>query len=71
MPDSLETRLPASGGYCKGPWFDGQAEISYAPIEWLQFNGGYRLLYFDIDPGDAELNDFYIAGPYLGRMLQF
>jgi hypothetical protein len=71
LPESLETRLLATGGYYKGPWVDSQLEISYAPIKWLKFDGGYRLLYFDIDPGNSELNDFYIGGPYLGATLQF
>ena len=71
LADILEAQVLATAGYYEGIWFDGQTDLAFTPFPFLQIQGGYRIIYFDISPGDLELNDFSIAGPYAGAKLVF
>ncbi len=69
--DLLEARLLTTVGYYNGPWLDSQAEIALTPLPYLYITGGYRIIYFDIDFDDLELDRFRFAGPYIGLTLTY
>ncbi len=71
LADLIGARLLATCGYYNGPWIDGQAEIAFHPLPFIYITGGYRILYFNIDVEDLELDSFNFAGPYVGLTVRW
>jgi outer membrane protein len=71
LADLLEGRVLATGiGYSDGTLFDGQAELSFTPLPFLDIHGGYRFLSVDVDADDVEFN-YDNSGPYAGLTVSF
>lgn len=71
LADVLEARILASGiGYWDGYMVDGQAELSFTPIPFVDIHAGYRTFFVDVDASDLELN-YNTSGFYGGVTISF
>ena len=71
LADVLEARILASGiGYWDGYMVDGQAELSFTPIPYVDIHAGYRTFFVDVDSSDFELN-YNTSGFYGGVTISF
>ena len=71
LADILEARILASGmGYWDGYMVDGQAELSFTPIPYVDIYAGYRTFFVDVDQSDFELN-YDTSGFYGGVTISF
>lgn len=71
LADILEARILASGmGYWDGYMVDGQAELSFTPIPYVDIHAGYRTFFVDVDTSDFKLN-YDTSGFYGGVTISF
>jgi hypothetical protein len=71
LKDIIEARLLVTGiGYSDNTAFDGQAEISFTPLPFLDIHGGYRFLKIDVEEDDVKL-DFDNSGLYAAVTISF
>ena len=71
LKDIIEARVLATGiAYHESMAFDGQVEISFTPIPFLDIHGGYRYLKIDVDEDNVKFN-FDNYGLYVAATLSF
>lgn len=69
--DLVEARILGTGmAYGGGTIYDGQAEISYTPVPFVDIHGGYRVFSIDVDADDVDFNHD-TSGPYLALTVSF
>ena len=69
--DIVEARVRAAGmGYKDGYAVDGQAELAFTFIPFVDIHGGYRIFRVHLDTNDLELN-YDTSGPYVGATIHF
>jgi hypothetical protein len=71
LKDIIEARVLVTGiGYHDNTAFDGQAEISFTPLPFLDIHGGYRFLKINVEEDDVKL-DFDDSGLYVALTVSF
>jgi outer membrane protein len=71
LADILEARILATGmGYWDGYMVDGQAELSFTPIPYVDIHAGYRTFFVNVDTNDLEL-DYNTSGLSAGLTVVF
>lgn len=71
IADILEARVKATGiGYSGNTLYDIMGDISFTPFPFVDIHGGYRIIHFDIDIDDVELN-YDMSGPYAAVSVSF
>jgi hypothetical protein len=69
LPSILEARVVAAGiGYSEGYAFDGEADLVFVSIPFVEIHGGYRIFRVHVDTNDLELH-YDTLGPYVGAVL--
>lgn len=53
-----------------GHLYDAEAGLNFAPFDYVQITGGYRILNFRVDTGD-DLARLRLAGPFLSASFRF
>lgn len=71
LADLLEFRAMATLiGYSDNSVFDGQADVSFTPLPFVDIHGGYRIFAIDAEVDDVEFK-FATAGPFVGITIGF
>ena len=71
IADLVEAQVKVTGiTYGDGSILDGQADISYTPLPFVDIHGGYRFFTIDMDVDDLGFN-YNTSGPYIALTVSY